>query len=247
MKATENRGTPERRIIQAAELRIERRGDGADAADYLIGYASVFDEWTTLIESERWTWKETVRRGAFTAALAERQDVRSLFNHDPNFVLGRTAAGTLRLQETEKGLLQETRLSGSQTVRDLVITPIGRGDISGQSFAFLPRNDGSQTTIERKDRTIIVRRSGERITEWEENGKLYTERELLSVDLFDVTVATYPAYRGTSVAMRAGIVDPAELEAAALARHREQLRSQPGEKAWSIQAEMRLRLAEAGA
>jgi uncharacterized protein len=210
--------TIERRFVSlaTARTRIERRSvapTGEDAA-FLIGYASVFNEWTTLYESPSWVWREVVRPGAFSAALAERQDVRSLFNHDPNFVLGRTTSGTLALQQTDLGLLQETRLSGTPTIRDLVEVPVGRGDISGQSFGFLPRNDGSQTIVEtgRSDGKVIVRRSGERITEWEQGGTLYTERELLAADLVDVSVVTYPAYTGTSVALRGADQDFVALE-----------------------------------
>ena len=48
--------TTERRIQASPELRIERRNDtGAPTATpYLIGYASVFNEWTTLYESSSW-------------------------------------------------------------------------------------------------------------------------------------------------------------------------------------------------
>ena len=131
--------------------------------------------------------------------------MRALLNHDANFVLGRTTSGTLSLSERDKGLLQETRLSASQTIQDLVVIPVERGDISGMSFGFVIRNGNTgQTTVDKGDGTIIIKRAGERITEYIRGDTLYTDRELLSVDLFDVTVATYPAFAGTSVGLRAG-------------------------------------------
>lgn len=241
---------PERRIA-AAPVRLERRAEGGDESSYLVGCAAVFDEWTTIYESRRWRFREVIRPGAFAAAIAERQDVRSLFNHDRNFVLGRTLSGTLTLRETDKGLLQETRLSGSQTVRDLVVVPIERGDISGMSFCFVPRNKrDDQTIVERPDR-VVIKRSGERITEYYEGEQLVTERELLSVDLIDVTVATMPAYGGTSVGVRAADLfeDFEAMERSALERSRSFRRDQPGREDETARrrahAHARLRLAEA--
>jgi len=243
--------TTERRIQSTPELRIERRADASGQTPYLVGYASVFNEWTTLYQSASWVWREIIRPGAYSAGLAERQDVRSLFNHDPNFVLGRTTSGTLALSERDKGLLQETRLSDSQTIRDLVLTPVERGDISGMSFSFKVRNGNTgQTTVDKGDGTLIIKRAGERITEYVKGDTLYTDRELLALDLFDVTVATYPAYTGTSVGLRAGPeIDFAAAEQEARRRYesndparRDQPRRGPG---WSVSAAVRLRLAEA--
>jgi HK97 family phage prohead protease len=204
--------TIERRTLAAPELRIERRATTGGQPDaVLVGYASVFDEWTTILETDSWRFREIVRPGAYRAAIAERQDVRCLLNHDPNFVLGRTASGTLSLEETDRGLLQRTRLSEAQWVRDLVSIPVDRGDISGMSFSFNCRNGASQTTVDKGDGRVIVRRDGERLTEYMVNNKLCTDRELLAVDLYDVTVATYPAYAGTNVGHRTNAPNGATL------------------------------------
>lgn len=240
----------ERRIQAAPELRIERRAEGGQNTPYLVGYASVFNEWTTLFESASWVWREIIRPGAFSAALAERQDVRALLNHDANFVLGRTTSGTLALSERDKGLLQETKLSASQTIQDLVVIPVERGDISGMSFGFQVRNGNTgQTTVEKGDGTVIIKRAGERIVEYMKGDTLYTDRELLSVDLLDVTVATYPAYTGTSVGLRAGSdIDFALAEREARERFESNDPSRRGQgrrgAAWSVSAAVRLRLAE---
>jgi HK97 family phage prohead protease len=242
--------TTERRIQALPELRIERRTEGSSATPYLVGYASVFNEWTTLYESASWIWREIIRPGAFSAAIAERQDVRSLFNHDPNFVLGRTTSGTLVLNERDKGLLQETKLSTSQTINDLVVVPVERHDITGMSFAFEVRNGNTgQTTVDKGDGTIIIKRAGERITEYLRGDTLYTDRELLSVDLYDVTVATYPAYAGASVGLRAGLaIDFASAEREARERFEASKSSRRNQSrqgaAWSVSVAARLRLAD---
>lgn len=186
----------ERRIIPGT---IEVRS-GADAPDRLVGHASVFNQWTTLYESDSYRWREIVRPGAYARAIAEGQDVRALFNHDPNFVLGRTTSGTLSLAEDERGLVSEINPPASQLVRDLVLEPIRRGDVSQMSFAFVPNR--TKDIREKADGILVLDRGGERITVREENGVILEDRELLDVDLFDVSPVTYPAYSGTDVAVR---------------------------------------------
>jgi hypothetical protein len=240
----------ERRIQSQPELRIERRAEGGSQAAYLVGYAAVYNEWTTLVNNASWVWREIIRPGAFTAAIAERQDVRALLNHDPNFVLGRTASGTLALSERDKGLLQETRLSGAQTIQDLVVVPIERGDISGMSFSFVVRNGNTgQTMVDKGDGTYIIKRAGERITEYQKGDTLYTDRELLALDILDVTVATYPAYAGTSVGLRAGSeVDfaTAEREARQLFQDIESSRRSQSRQVASRRVRLRLAESEVG-
>lgn len=205
------RKTPDRelRIITSA-LRIERRADGDAAPSKLVGHAAVFDQWTTLYDGSYWTWREIVRPGAFRSALAENQDVVALFNHDRNQVLGRVAAGTLSLREDATGLLAEIEPPDTQLGRDLS-TLVSRGDLNGMSFAFRVRPNGDKTTI-----TI----QGE---------KEVDERELLDLDLLDVSVVTCPAYPQTDVAVRS------------LA----ELRDRPHRDPWLDRAHVRLRLAEA--
>ncbi|MCT7656157.1 HK97 family phage prohead protease [Oceanimonas sp. NS1] len=75
--------------------------------------------------------------------------MRALFNHDPNFVLGRTRSGTLALSVDADGLRYEIDPPDTQTVRDLVLAPLARGDITGSSFAFAWRRtatSGEKTT-----------------------------------------------------------------------------------------------------
>ena len=59
-------------------------------------YGSVFDCRSELIFG---SFREIIRPGAFDDVLGD--DVRALFNHDPNFILGRSAAGALNLSVDE--------------------------------------------------------------------------------------------------------------------------------------------------
>jgi hypothetical protein len=55
--------------------------------------------------------------------------VRGLFNHDPNFILGRSTSGTLALSDDERPALRHLA-PDTPTIRDLVIAPMVRGDIN---------------------------------------------------------------------------------------------------------------------
>lgn len=180
----------QKRALVDAGLALERRavGDGVQAPT-VRGYASVFNVWTTLYESEYLVFREMIEPGAYAAAIREKQDVRLLFNHDSNFVLARTKSGTLVLAEDDKGLVADAELLDSPTIRDLVIDPVKRGDITGMSFAFR------------------VRPEGETITEYSSNGVTYVDRVLSDLDLYDVSIVTYPAYEATSVDVRNSAMD----------------------------------------
>ena len=163
----------ERRFFAAGTCRIERR---ADNKVRLIGYAAVFNERSENLGG----FREVVAPGAFAEAI-EKDDVRGLFNHDPNWVLGRNTAKTLHLSEDSRGLLYEIDLPETQSVRDQVVAPIERGDVSGSSFGFRVRPNGQ---------------------DWADDDDGVTIRTLKSVRLFDVSPVTFPAYPQTDVAVR---------------------------------------------
>lgn len=168
----------EYRNFPVEELRIEQRAEGVRT---LIGYAAVFDSWSEDVGG----FREAIRPGAFSKTLSDGADVRALFNHDPNFVLGRTTSNTLRLSEDGRGLRIENDLPDTQSVRDYVISPIERGDINQMSFGFRAVKD-----------------------KWgnAEDGD-FIQRELFEVKLYDVSPVTFPAYPQTSVGVRALPVD----------------------------------------
>ncbi len=207
--------------IHCGALRLEARQAaaeaGGDALPIISGHAAVFDQWATLYSGTYWTWREIVRPGAFKNALAERQDVRALVNHDVNQVLGRTASGTCRLREDAVGLFCEIDPPDTQTARDL-LELISRGDISGMSIGFR------------------VRPGGDRVTTTETDAMVLEEREILDVDLFDVSPVTYPAYPQTDVAVRS----PAAVRD--VPHPHSHLRDRDP---WLVRAAVRLRLAAA--
>jgi HK97 family phage prohead protease len=154
------------------EFRIIRKEDGA--LPKIEGYAAVFNS-----DSEDMGFIERVRSGAFKDAL-KISDARALFNHDPNYILGRQSNGTLTLKEDKKGLHMSVQPPDTQLIRDMVLTPIERGDITQQSFGFTVDSDSwSGLDTDKPIRTI------EKVKE-----------------IYDVSPVTYPAYQDTQVALR---------------------------------------------
>jgi HK97 family phage prohead protease len=173
-------------IIQRPDLETrqsitgEIRAIRADAKQVrLAGYAAVYD---TKSQPICGMFCEIVRRGAFERALKGQDDVRALLDHDSSVVLGRTASRTLRLSDDEKGLKFELDVPDTQAGRDLV-TSVERGDISQMSFGFRKIKD----------------KWGEERTP---DGIVVEVRELLEVELIDVSPVAFAAYLQTEVAMR---------------------------------------------
>ncbi len=156
------------RYLQLAEL----RADDSSGQPKITGYAARFNSWADI--GGWYAYKESIRPGAFAKTIKEA-DIRALWNHDPNYVLGRNRAGTLKLWEDEQGLAVEILPPDTQAANDLMVS-MKRGDVNQMSFAFQ-----------------VVKE------EWnEETG----ERTLLEVRLYDVSIVTYPAYEDTSAVVR---------------------------------------------
>lgn len=141
------------------------------------GHAAVFNS-RTRIGSPSWGFYEEIAPGSFSKTIGEA-DVRFLINHDPNLLLARNKAGTLRLAEDEVGLFVDAEMAPTSYAQDLAIT-LERGDCSQMSFAFDP---------------II-----EEYVRLADGEDLYIVKECR---LWDVSAVTYPAYEDTDAAMRA--------------------------------------------
>lgn len=163
----------ERRAFAADEFRIETRDDGAR---HLTGHAAVFNS----LSEDLGGFREQIAPGAFADAI-NSDDVRALFNHDANFILGRNRAKTLTLAEDSRGLAIDILLPDTQTVRDLVVAPIERGDVSQMSFGFSVRPGGQ---------------------DWAKDDEGRVVRTLKRLRLYDVSPVVYPAYPETDVAVR---------------------------------------------
>ena len=184
------------RTLPLEELRI----NNLEEKRYIEGHAAVFDSWSETLGGI-FPFKEKVRKGAFSQTI-EKDDIRALFNHDPNYVLGRNKAGTLELKEDETGLYVRIIPPDTQAARDL-ITSIERGDINQMSFGFTVEEE-KWDTVEGID-----------------------VRELRKVKLFDVSPVTFPAYPSTDVGVRA--MESYENYRAEV-RNKEEMKSKEAEK-----------------
>lgn len=145
---------------------------GDVSARKLSGYAARFNSPTEICG----LFMERIAPGAFAKTI-QTDDVRGLVNHDPSLLLGRNKAGTLALSEDGDGLKFEITPPDTQIARDLMVS-MERGDINQCSFGFVALRE-----------------------EWDETGNI-PMRTLLEVQLFDVSIVTYPAYDETSAAVR---------------------------------------------
>lgn len=138
------------------------------------GYFAVFNEiyqvWSDVTES--------IAPGAFSDSLDG--DIRALYNHNADQILGRTSAGTLTLKEDEKGLWGQIKINERDTEAVNVYERISRGDITGCSFGF---------DIESEE----VRVNDDGSVHW----------TITKVNpLFEVSPCVFPAYEATSIESR---------------------------------------------
>lgn len=155
-------------------LEIRSNGTLSATGKTLTGYAAVFNSEAVLGD-----FSEVIRQGAFAKSLATGSNIRALYQHQGDALLGTTRGGTLQLREDAKGLAFELALPDTSHGKDLAIL-VGRGDVTGCSFGFRIAPGGDR---------------------WEQRGAALV-RELIDVELVEITLTSDPAYQDTTVAMR---------------------------------------------
>ena len=156
----------ERRYF-GTEVKREQRAVGDQSTNVIEGMAALFNNITRI---GNW-FDEEILPGAFDDVLDD--DVRCLFNHNPNFVLARSenGKGTLTLKLTSEGLKYSYVTPERSYARDLE-DAIDKGDITGSSFAFRIKE---QKWIQREDDVEL--------------------RQIVKFEkLIDVSPVTFPAY-----------------------------------------------------
>lgn len=158
----------------ARSVHLEKRAEGDAETERIVGHGVVYEQVTELFPG----YLEVIHKGAGAKTLKEA-DVRGLFNHSPDYVLGRTKSKTLALREDGEGLAYEIDPPTTRTIEDLVLEPMRRGDLDGSSFAFRATREDEETL---------------------ENGA--TLRHIREFELYDVSVVTFPAYEGAGAGLR---------------------------------------------
>ena len=137
------------------------------------GYFSVFNSIYELWPGAT----ESVAPGAFSETLGN--DIRALVNHDDTLVLGRNKAGTLELREDAHGLWGKIKVNPNDGDVMNLYERVKRGDVDQCSFGFW---------IEDEE------------TEFRDDGSIHWT--IRKVNLFEVSVCTFPAYEATEVSAR---------------------------------------------
>ena len=162
----------EQRILSMKDVKTREEG----GKRYLEGYFAVFGETYQVFDG----WTETIERGAFARYLASGEDVKVLWNHDANIVLGSTGNGTASLREDEKGLYGSVEINENDQDAVNAYARIARGDVNGCSFGF---------DVARQEEW------------WDDDGVYHTK--LTEIDpLYEVSACTFPAYKATSISAR---------------------------------------------
>ena len=154
------------------------RSEGENMPKEIGGIAAVINSVTDLGYFE-----EVIERGAFDYALSKEYDIRCLFNHEAELILGRTLSGTCNVFVNADGNLEYTWVPDYENPTHMsVVRSIMRGDITQSSFAF---------TIKEQN--------------WSESTKYGTmgKRTITVIEnLYDVSPVTYPAYADTEADAR---------------------------------------------
>ena len=154
--------------------KLQTRADNNETDEMKIeGYFVVFNSETKLFEN----YYEEISDKAFQNI--DLTDIRALADHDTAKVLGRTKSNTLKLSVDDKGLYGEITINKNDSEAVNLYERVKRGDIDQCSFGF-----------NILDETMDTRADGS--TKW----------TITEIELFEVSVVTFPAYADTAVEAR---------------------------------------------
>lgn len=180
------------RQLRTVATEFTTREDGDKP--HISGYFAVFNSNYEIAPG----MSESIHAGAFSRTL-QGSDVRALTNHDTTLVLGRTKAGTLSLREDERGLWGDITINPNDGDAVNLYERVRRGDVDQCSFGF-----------------EIVSEE----TDFRDDGSVHWT--ITDVNLFEVSVCTFPAYEATSVSARTAQRD--ELKSRQLAAWKERMK-----------------------
>ena len=170
-----------RKSLQARDIGQLDNNQEATDKKIISGYFIVFDTETELYPGVR----EEVSPDALVGV--DLSDVKALIDHDTAKVLGRTKANTLSLSVDSKGLYGEIVVNESDQEAMNLYSRVQRGDVDQCSFGFEILNE---EMIQNSDGTVkfIIK----------------------SINLYEVSVVTFPAYQETAVEARSKQIEDAQ-------------------------------------
>lgn len=180
----------------------EFRAEEKNQEKYLEGYFIRFNQETNLYGNVY----EQISPDSIPDDIGS-QDIRALFNHDTAKVLGRTTSGTLELRKDALGIYGKVKINEQDTEALNIYSRVMRGDISSASFGFFLN---AQDIEEREDETVHI--------------------TIRDIELFEVSVVTFPAYPQTEIGARKRSIEQFSLE-----NKKQKLKKELFEK-WQIQS-----------
>lgn len=167
--------TTERRYI-AQPLEVRAKNE-AGLPTKIGGIAAVVEQTTDM----GW-FEERIERGAFDSVLAN-SDIRCLFNHESELILGRTKSGTLNVFVNGDGNLEyECEVDSTSPTHVTVARAIERRDVDQSSYQYIVKT-----------------------AEWSHSEK-YGDMGLRTIKeyagIYDVSPVTFPAYENTEADCR---------------------------------------------
>lgn len=149
-----------------------------DTGKYIEGYFAVFGSDYVITPD----MSESIDRHAFDSSIDG--DIRVLVNHNTDLVVGRSKAGTAKFRIDDKGLYGRVLINENDTDAMNAYARVQRGDVSQCSF-------GCFIT----DEEVVKRDDG---------GMHFVIKDM---DLFEVSICTFPAYQQTSISARSADAD----------------------------------------
>lgn len=135
----------ERRVFDFREHREYAPHLVSEESRVVEGYAIVFNQESRVQydKASRKTFIEVIEPRAVTIDFLNAQDIKLNFNHNNDYILGRSCfgGGTLTFEIDEYGVKFRCELPNTTTGND-VLELIKRGDVWGCSFAFTYDKDG---------------------------------------------------------------------------------------------------------
>jgi HK97 family phage prohead protease len=167
----------EMRFAEIDGIQIRAEGEGETKQEYVDGLGIVYNKEVEIFDG----YFEKIRSGAFDKCLKRGGEIKSFFNHNPDYVLATTRSSpALVLEDTPDGLIFHAPIPNTSYGRDLTEN-LSRRNVRGASFAFTINKNG-----------VI----------WSEDEKGNYHREIIDATIFEVGPVTNPAYPQTKVKIR---------------------------------------------
>ena len=184
----------ENRYLQMHDMQTRNESDDLYLEGYFAVYGDVYQVWDGATES--------IAPGAFNDSI--HGDVRALYNHNDDLILGRTSAGTLSLRDDSHGLWGSIKINRNDSDAMNAYERIMRGDVTGCSFGF---------NIESEE------------TEYHDDGSVHWTITKVN-PLYEVSPCVFPAYEATHVSARGWDLD--DMKKRKLEMRKDELRKKLG-------------------